>query len=130
MTDIYASHEMLFNHIVSEIIKQGQPSVHNQTCAYRLQMDGKVLRCAVGVCITDEEYDPDMESKGVTNLLKSFPGTLKHLRPFNDMLRWLQRQHDNIALDEDYHRHGLFVEEFKNRCRDYAASQGWEWKHG
>jgi hypothetical protein len=123
--DIFASGETLFNHIVAKMIEQGVPSYSSQTCFYRLEQDGKQLKCAVGMVLKDEDYDPQMESHGIFNLVSKFK--VDYLTGHADLLGILQNIHDTTALD---YPAGEWLTVFKDKCRSYAEAQGWGWKHG
>jgi hypothetical protein len=123
--DIFASGETLFNHIVAKMIEQGVPSYSSHTCFYRLEQDGKQLKCAVGMVLKDEDYDPQMEGQSICNLVSKFKAY--YLTGHIGLLGVLQNMHDSLALD--YHAN-VWLTAFKDKCRSYAEAQGWEWKHG
>lgn len=64
-------------------------------CMYR---GGKGRKCAVGVLISDEDYNPDMERKNVDSLFSCFPsvdnGCSIHL------LEDMQMFHDKVMVSE------------------------------
>lgn len=68
----------------------------NAICRYRVHTgDGKVLKCAIGCHITDEEYSIDMERKSVFGLAHDnlLPPRLGHFE-IRDILSSLQNCHD------------------------------------
>lgn len=92
----------IFDTVVRALRKQGQPSAVPGHCLYRSVKEGKVLKCAAGHLIPDEEYDPSWEGKG-----SHFVPYLQ--QAFRDDVRWLirdlQSAHDqemvDVSLDED-----------------------------
>lgn len=52
---------------VKRVLAQGGRSIGNGTCQYRLQSEGKVMHCALGIWIdeTPEMYSPFMEGSGL-----------------------------------------------------------------
>lgn len=109
----------VFDFVVNHLYKQGRPALHNITnhggdgsvkCAYRSQ-DG--LTCAVGCLLTDEEYKPDMEYRGIWRLahygqLVAVAGGFYNRHA--SLLQKLQLVHDGNGSDEfnrDYLNHRL-----------------------
>jgi hypothetical protein len=80
----------IFNLCATHLLTQNEHSYsrHN-ACMYR---NPNGLKCALGVLISDEEYCGDMESKGITTLLREF-GISHSIH--HDLLHDLQRVHDN-----------------------------------
>ena len=57
------------------MLKQGERSVSNRVngnCKYRTVKDGKNLMCGVGVFISDNEYNPNMEGETASDMLRKF----------------------------------------------------------
>lgn len=54
-----------FDKMVAHLRKQGQKAQENGACRYRTKNG---LMCAVGCLLTDEEYRPGMEGKGVEHM--------------------------------------------------------------
>ena len=85
----------IFDHVVKHLKNQGGQSVArretmtHEECAYR-GTGGRM--CAVGCLIADDEYEPDMEGKGVDRIVLP-PRLANHIF----LLRELQLLHD-------YHR--------------------------
>lgn len=100
----------IFDTCSAHLIAQNEKSMnkHNGMCKYRIEnKDGKMLKCAVGVFITDEQYNPVMES-GVTTLIEKInynipPFDKLDSTIFNDdneeILRAIQRVHDNNEVE-------------------------------
>jgi hypothetical protein len=70
LANLFDNQQDLFNHIVKHLLTQGQQSKSNNVCAYR-DADG-VNACAVGACIPDEFYVPQMEGRGVWSMNQEF----------------------------------------------------------
>ncbi len=83
----------IFDTVAVHLIKQGKPAVAHsgQACAYKTA-DG--LRCAVGVLISDEEYEDKMEGKSVYTLLGNHKEKLARLIEHENLLATLQNNHD------------------------------------
>lgn len=106
------SAQEIVNQVWDWFIVKGNPkSVRmNGGCGYRAGN----LRCAVGCLIRDDEYQPEMEGKGVNSLLNMglLPRRLqRHARLLGELQCW----HDtNIFIDRDVlvdiiKEHGLEV---------------------
>lgn len=123
----------LFNRAVSRVIEQGAPGYNYniEACALRTR-DGH--KCAVGMLINDEDYDPDLEDNASPshdtdskirqmiaranpdlNLDPTNPGA-----PYWKMLSSLQEAHDAAAM-ETLNPEG-FLTEFK-AALSYVASR-------
>lgn len=71
MSDYQAARQDVFNRVWDHFVTKGNPrAIINQRCLYRTP-DG--ARCAVGLLIPDEEYSPDIESRGVSRVAESCP---------------------------------------------------------
>lgn len=83
--------------VLNHLIQQGEPSVSlGRSCVYRLVKDGKTLKCAVGCCISDEEYSASMENNGLKELMQKFPFVMAG---FNQQSLFLMQQfHDQLGL--------------------------------
>lgn len=78
--------------VYAALVAQGAPSFSSSyTCHYRHEG----LKCAVGICLTDDEYSPDMEGVQVNELGDLLP---ERLRPHTDTLYQLQMAHDAAAM--------------------------------
>ena len=81
----------VFNTAYIGLASQGfERSMLNDGCAYR-GAEGR--KCAIGYCIPDEEYSPDMEG------LTAHEPSIARLFPLVDAeeMRTLQRVHDNAT---------------------------------
>lgn len=110
------SSQEIFDLVVEHLFTQGRPAYDgNRGCMYRTY-DG--LRCAVGVLIPDDLYDPAFEmSKADTIIQELFDADLADWREHKDLLNVLQLTHDNSLRDPD----GAFnTIELAIRLRDIA----------
>lgn len=100
----------IFDTVSAHLLKQGCKSLfQGVSCQYR---NTEGLKCAVGILIPDERYDPLME--GSLDTLLSWPA-LSFLCEHKELLRRLQRIHDDsdpknwkhelISLAENYSFH-------------------------
>jgi len=106
--------QSLFNTVVTHLLNQNQRSHASGSgaCLYRGPHN---LKCAVGILLTDDEYDPSMDdlnnATGVEDI--NLP---ERLRPFRELLIDVQHVHDNIdppewteALTQTAVDHGLCI---------------------
>jgi len=65
----------IFNIVKEHLLTQGEQSKRydGEVCRYRTFKDDKVLKCAIGVLIPDEMYEPAMDPNGFRNLVGKFP---------------------------------------------------------
>lgn len=118
----------LFNAAYLGVIGQGVPSMRADeegSCLYRLRLDnGTVLKCGVGWCLTDEEYNDQMDDelafsgKGATVAVLAERHLLpKRLVPHLTLLQALQSAHDGAAYMRTAE---AFLSEFKSRMLGIA----------
>jgi hypothetical protein len=109
---MYTNQE-IFDKVARHLIAQGERSrdESNGSCKYRMQKpDGRLLKCAVGILISDEDYDWTIEGVVVSllpaEILSKFtgPGQLA-------LLDRLQTVHDSCFTN---------VAEFKKKMREVA----------
>ena len=83
----------IFDIVVLHLYRQGHPAYdQKEGCLYRAPNGDK---CAVGVLIPDQVYDPGMEGKSVDNQNFSFSKVLpKYIHQNIDLLLALQGVHD------------------------------------
>ncbi len=92
----------IFDRVWNHFITEKQPlsfridMFGDRGCMYR---DAHGNRCAIGVLIPDEQYDPSIEGPTVQDLLTSSdcPASLLALREHAALLEFLQRAHDLAA---------------------------------
>lgn len=120
----------LFTESVTKIIAQGGPSTaeldaDDVVCAYR-GVNGRA--CAVGVILTDDEYQSGMEGMGARNLVKC--GLLPaRLLDHTDLLAALQTAHDNSGFSRANATTAseldpAFLSDFTRRARKIAYQRG------
>ena len=110
------SEQEIFNLVVEHLFKQGRPAYDgNRGCMYRTH-DG--LRCAVGVLIPDDLYDPAFETIEAAIVIQElFDADLADWREHEDLLKKLQLIHDGCLRDPD----GAFnTTDLAVRLRDIA----------
>lgn len=90
--------------VLNHAKEQRCKAVLGDICRYRTE---ECMSCFVGCLITEEEYDPSMEGKGVTRLIKYLstgvldrPELLCFLREWEYTLGKLQEIHDNCPVEE------------------------------
>lgn len=83
-----ATRQEIFNHVIKHLKEQGCQSVDRDgdECAYR-GASGRM--CAVGCLLADDEYEPNMESHGVYDIVLPL-----RLENHSLLLQELQRLHD------------------------------------
>ena len=125
------------NYVEKAIIKQGRPSVDEsgENCLYRGECNTK---CAAGMLITDEQYDPAMDENGknaIPYVLVTFRDKLGLNSAYGGeygntklpVITGLQKVHDRAARYANAGR-GTFVElyvEFMSNFRvEYAKLLG------
>jgi len=90
-----------FDAVCEHLVKQGQRAYDEEmgACLYRAPNG---LQCAVGCRIPDEVYHPDMEEKGVDNLLTYFKDVLPpEIKEYQYMFESLQHVHDTSTNWKD-----------------------------
>lgn len=90
----------LFNTVVTGLYKQGKCSVSgNGNCMYR-GLNG--AKCAVGMLIKDEYYDPELENldAGNTNVGLAIQASIGRelSKQEKDLLNLLQGAHDDLSV--------------------------------
>jgi hypothetical protein len=93
------------------VINQGCQSMDNTSvCQYRQNNQANdSIRCAIGHCIADEDYNINMESK-IASGLKIFESYSSNIRIFMDKL---QTCHDTV-------NQAKFVDSFYSKCMRLA----------
>lgn len=86
---------------VGLLTQKSKSEVHSDHCMYR-GPEGK--KCAIGFCISDEDYDPSMEEKPIGRILDRYEGpSIKKLSGVNRaFLTRLQRIHDSDSSPEEW----------------------------
>lgn len=90
MIFIKGTKQEIFDTVVKHLAQQKRRSVIPNTniCMYRSE---EGLKCAIGCLIPDEEYNPEMENKAASRIVKSADNILG----MNNLLDALQAAHDN-----------------------------------
>lgn len=120
----------IFDKAARHLLTQKERSMIGPTlCAYR-GPDGK--KCAVGIFIPDEKYDPGMEQRNLSSLIVQFPDAIEGVEFINgsrflnekgQILTDLQETHDDVdpehwkeslaKLAAYYHLDASVLDEFK-----------------
>ncbi len=106
----------IFDTVAKHLIAQGRPAAisrwNEPVCMYRTPSGEK---CAFGVLIPDEHYDPSMECRSAVALIKAASHvTFACLRPFKKhvtLIRDLQAAHDDwaYAYSKDASEHMAYL---------------------
>lgn len=109
----------IFNEVLYCMVMQGEKSLGRfRWCQYQ---GDNGMRCAIGWLILDEEYDPEMEDRSITEILKApefnhLP--LKVLREApQEFLEHLQRAHDGANRNG-----GRFLNNFMEAMKKVAKT--------
>lgn len=97
--------QQAFDLVVKHLNKQRRRAQNeNGSCRYRAS-DGK--KCAVGCLIPDSLYSPDIEGKGIWELIEDsgfstyYPALAEHFKNVDvKMLDDLQVMHDNFPVED------------------------------
>jgi hypothetical protein len=118
----------IFNKVWNHFVTEGKPlSVYLATsghleCCYRQETPEGTLKCAVGLLLPDELYDPEFEGGNVCSLLRNAKAigetlTLAVNEPDGvDFLTSLQCAHDNTALSK-----GVSIEDELRKVASFYA---------
>lgn len=83
----------IFDTVVTHLRTQGRRAFSDKTgCSYRAEGG---LKCAVGCLIPDDAYSYKMEGYMAHELLDKYGDQLSQLRGHGELLRSLQRTHDD-----------------------------------
>lgn len=90
--------EEVVDYVREFLIKQGEPSYYKTRCCYKIDIEDKILKCAVGCLLPEEYYDSNMESKVFND---AFVEVFFSNTPISDeklkLLKKLQKIHDGVA---------------------------------
>lgn len=108
LKDLSNSQQDLFDFIAEHLVTQGEQAAgstgeQNWTCRYKIEKDGRTLKCAVGCLIPDSCYSDQFEGDGARVLIDFFAEFGKEeavllrgiLRDNIKMLVDLQHLHDS-----------------------------------
>lgn len=131
-TEDRANAQKLCDIAVKGVLQQGCPSTFEDgKCAYRGINNTK---CAIGFIVPDEDYNPDMETKGISAAQFSLVRKKLNISSYiADILSELQSAHDRAAretlhLTAEGRRE--FVDMFTETAKRLYANYGLEWNHG
>lgn len=106
----------IFDQVTEHLMTQKRRAIRNGMCLYRV---GK-LKCAVGVLIQDEFYDPVMESEGPGQPLVKDALRKSGVKPFTDgtenLLLALQSVHDDFKPSQWPQPLRDVAKDFKLKC--------------
>ena len=109
--------QIIFDVVLFGIRAQGGPSMNGRNCAYRSSATGR--RCAVGMWIANDQYDPLMEGRTVPCIARLFPEKIPAwFHAHTCFLQSLQHAHDFAADGKD------FDQFFEQRMCQLAAREG------
>lgn len=102
LKELSNSRQDLFDFISEHLVNQGEQAAgstdkQNWTCRYKIEKDGKTLKCAVGCLIPDSCYSDQFEGDGARELIDFFAGFGKEEAV---LLRGILR--DNIKMLVDF----------------------------
>lgn len=104
----------IFDKVATHLATQGrQAALNNEACVYRTS-DG--LKCAAGILIPDDVYQPSMEGKPIDIIIEGYEG-LDNLRSNHPIILSLQRAHDDGSL---WAPKGVENSALKDRLRSIA----------
>lgn len=106
--------QQVFDTVLNGIRAQGKASVDSKgDCMYR-GIDG--CKCAAGLLIPDEVYDPKMETVSAPQIISLYEG-LSHLKEHSRLIDAMQYAHDTHLVD-----HGMA--EWEGEMYDIARRYG------
>lgn len=118
-----------FNKVYNHLIKQGKPAIDDKgKNRYRVKTEDGILRCAIGVLISDEEYSLSIEGMSVTALLKNGVSLFPHAHTCLDLLQDLQRMHDSGKVYTD--KGGYLTDVWSSEDRLRSGLREIALKHG
>lgn len=85
----------IFDTVLTGLRKQGKASMADGECMYR---GDSGMKCAAGMFIPDDVYEPEMEHNSVGLLIEKHP-VLEYLTPYKHLLDDLQTAHDLELAD-------------------------------
>ncbi len=109
----------IFDTVYNGLLAQGEPAVDEYGCKFRVEIEGVILKCAVGFFIPDDRYREELETQSIDEgseldaLLKEVHGiTSQHQI---GLLQELQGAHDSTLW-----HHGM--EDWKERMQEIAKA--------
>jgi hypothetical protein len=118
------SAQEVFDIVVTHLITQRRPSYDSSKCCMYRAPDG--LRCAVGVLIPDNLYDPEFEGDTADCVIqKLFNKDLADWREHKGLLLALQEVHDECFVIS---RGTFSIRDLRNRLLDVAEDFSLEYR--
>lgn len=112
-----ATAQEVFDFITNHLLTQKEQAVGpDGVCRYRIEKGNKVLKCAAGCLISDEEYDISFEDCLWETLVWNKNITKKHFK----LITILQRMHDCFDSDTD---------NWKKELKKIAENQGLQFNY-
>jgi len=109
----------IIDQVINGLIEQGQQAIEDDTCMYRSPTG---LKCAIGMLISDEDYDSRMEGHGINELLgnswlpeniiaieETYPKLLRNLQSFHDSYNRKMGSFTKYLQSEKYQREYLLL---------------------
>ena len=110
----FSNKQQVFDFVLNKVVEQGEKSSTDgyfSSCCYRLNKNGKQLKCGIGHLISDQEYNSGFEGKGVIGLVTEYNFSKFYPAVFYDDL---QLAHDRAVEGVN------FVCDFKENMKDLA----------
>jgi hypothetical protein len=109
-----ATEQAIFDQVGKHLLTQNKKSERNDKCVYR---SPEGLKCAAGCLISDEEYNPAMDSDGEGTSWESLiKRELIETDKHKFIIRDLQRIHDDHYPDR-----------WKSKLQDFAETNNLQW---
>lgn len=106
---VVLSKQEFFNKTVEHLVRQGEAArtakvgSNGANCYYRLIVGDKVLKCALGVHISDEDYNPEMENLTAIRIQELYPEVAHKIMPDPELAQRLQSVHDELRAWNAFH---------------------------
>ena len=89
----------VFDKVSTHLLSQNKQAIDASFhCQYKIKIDNEVLMCAIGCCIPEKEYNPNLEGKTLWNSkdVRAILGLKMAPSEMEDMLSYLQSIHDSF----------------------------------
>lgn len=124
--------QTFFDATIRHLVSQGKQAMMKGSipfCAYRLNVDATMLKCAAGVHIPDNLYSPDMEGGSINKVLCEhpelepfFPIIVKELLDSDNLPTKLQHLHDSISNWAPHHGRFIAFDEARDIARLFEVN--------
>lgn len=92
-----ATAQEVFEQVANHLLDQGERSEENESCKYRYtKANGRVLSCAAGCLMSDEEYSESYEKREWDTLVYNRRVPRSH----DSLIRNLQQIHDGVEVSQ------------------------------